>query len=299
LITSSSGWLCLTIVSFALVAAMAIAQGPTGNATGTLEIAKERFTLKHAFAVMEADPFSDGEKEKLVVLLSDVPVPAEMRKASNDWRSWVADQATAGSIHGLIVTINPETKVWDSGSVVTKQGFMFYTESVSGDEPRQLRFEPAGPIGAHAAGKVSMKQPMHGMSDDDGPWRVEAEWSADVVRRPGVTGVLTGAEARNSPQYKAARAFLEACRKKDVEGIRAAIDPKTRDAMMQMIAGPNKEETLTSFSRMAEEALTYTLTKITVRGDSAELDFKDPKPGSGSEQKLRVVLAGGEWKLAR
>ena len=50
---------------------------------------------------------------------------------------------------------------------------------------------------------------------------------------------------------------------------------------------------------MAEEALTYTLTKITIRGDSAELDFKDPKPGSGSEQKLRVVLAGGEWKLAR
>jgi hypothetical protein len=278
---------------------MAMAQGPTGNVTGTLEIAKERFTLKHAFAVMEGDPFSDGEKERLVVLLSDIPVPAEMRKASNDWRTWVADQAGAGSIHGLIVTINPETKVWDSGSVVTKQGLMFYTESVIGDEPRQLQFEPAGPIGARVAGKVSMKKPMHGMSDDDGPWRVEAEWSADVVRRPAVTGVLTGAEARNSPQYKAARAFLQACRKKDIEGIRAAIDPKTRDAMMQMFSGSNKEEALTAFSRMADDTLTYTLTKITVRGDSAELDFKNPKPDSGSSQKLRVVLVGGEWKMAR
>jgi hypothetical protein len=282
-----------------MAAAVAMAQGSPGSAIGTLEIAKERFTLKHAFAVMDGDPFSNGEKENLVVLLSDIPVPDELRKASNDWRSWVADQAAAGSIHGLILTINPETKVWDSGSVVTKQGFMFYTETVSGDVPRQLQFEPAGPIGARAAGKVSMKKPMHGMSDDDGPWRVEAQWNADVVRRSAVSGVLTGAEARNSAQYKAARAFLEACRKKDLEAIRAAVDPKTRDAMMQMFSGPAKEETLTAFSRMAEEALTFTLTKVTVRGDSAELDFKDPKPDSGSTQTLRVVLAGGEWKLAR
>jgi hypothetical protein len=275
-----------------------MAQGSAGSVTGTLEIAKERFPLKHVFAVMDGDPFSDGEKENLVVLLSDVPVPAELRKASNDWRTWVGEQAGAGAIHGLIVTINPETKVWDSGSVLTRQGFMFYTETVTGGEPRQLQFEPSGPIGARAAGKLTMKKPMHGMSDDDGPWRVEAEWSADVVRRPAVTGVLTGAEARNSAQYKAARAFLEACHKKDLEAIRAAVDPKTRDAMMQMFSGPAKEETLTAFSQMANDALTYTLTKITVRGDSAELDFKDPKD-SGSSQKLRVVLAGGEWKLAR
>jgi hypothetical protein len=275
-----------------------MAQGSGSSATGALEIAKQRFPLKYAFAVMEGDPFSGGEKENLVVLLSDTPLPDPLRKASNDWRIWVSEQAGAGSIHGLILTINPETKVWDAGSVLTKQGLMFYTESVSGDEPRQLHFEPAGTIGARAAGKVSMKKPMHGMSDDDGPWRVEAEWSADVVRRPGVTGVLTGAEAHNSPQYKAARAFLDACHKKDVEAIRAAVDPKGRDEMMQMFSGPNKEETLAAFSHMANDALNYTLTKITVRGDSAELDFKDPKD-SGNSQTLRVVLAGGEWRLAR
>jgi hypothetical protein len=296
---SSSGWCFLAVVSFALSAAVVMAQGAAGAATGTLEVAKSRYPLKYAFAVMDKDPFSDGEKENLVVLLSDTPVPDALRKASNDWRIWVADQSAAGNIHGLILTINPETKVWDAGSVLTKQGLMFYTETVTGDETRQLQFEPAGPIGARVAGKVSMKKPMHGISDDDGPWLVEAEWSADVVRRPGVTGVLTGAEARNSPQYKAARAFLEACRKKDLEAIGAAVDPKTRDGMMQMFSGPNQEDTLTAFSHMANDALTYTLTKITVRGDSAELDFKDPKPDSGSAQTLRVVLAGGEWKIAR
>jgi len=68
---------------------------------------------------------------------------------------------------------------------------MFYTESVYGDEPRKLQFAPSGSIGARAAGKLSMKEPLPGMSDEDGPWRVETDWSADVVRRPAVTGVLT------------------------------------------------------------------------------------------------------------
>jgi hypothetical protein len=107
---SSSGWFCLTVVSFALVAAMAMTQGATGSATGTPEIAKERFSLKHAFAVMERDPFSEGEKENLVVLLSDVAVPDAMRRPPNDWRIWVSDQAGAGAIHGLIVTISPRRK---------------------------------------------------------------------------------------------------------------------------------------------------------------------------------------------
>ena len=84
--------------------------GATGSATGTLEIAKERFSLKHAFAVMEGDPLSDCEKENLVVLLSDVAVPDAMRRPPNDWRIWVSDQAGAGAIHGLIVTLSPRRK---------------------------------------------------------------------------------------------------------------------------------------------------------------------------------------------
>lgn len=296
---SSLGWGCLAIVSFTLVAAVAAAQGTAGSVTGTLEVAKERFPLQHVFAVMEADPFSNGEKENLVVLLSDVAVPDEMRQASNDWRGWVSEKAQAGAIHGLILTIHPDTAVWDSGNVITRRGLMFYTESVFGSEPRNLLFKATGPIGDRVAGTLSMKEPMHGMSDDDGPWRVEAELSAAVVRRPAVTAVLTGAEARNSPQYKAATAFLEACRKKDLEAIRAAIDPKTRDAMMQMFSGPNKEDALNSFAEMANDTLTYNLTKITIRGASAEVEFKNPKPDSGSSQTLRVVLAAGEWKMAR
>jgi hypothetical protein len=294
---STTPW--ITLLFLLPIAAAAWGQGSGDTVAGTLQVAKERFDLKHAFAVMEEDPFSGGEKEKLTILLSDAAVPQEMRKASNEWRIWAGEQAAAGAVHGLVITIDPETKIWDSGHVLTKGGFMFYTESISGDTPRNLRFEVSGSLGDRAAGKVSMKEPMTGMSDQDGPWRIEAQFSSAVVRRPVVTAMLTGPAALNSPQYKAAMAFLQACRKKDVDAIRAAIDPRARDAMMQMFSGANKDEGLNMFAQMATDTLTFNLTKITVRGDSADLEFKSPNPDSGSSQSLHVVQSGGEWKIAR
>lgn len=293
------GWSYLLVVSLVIPAVVASAQGSGQSVTGTLQIAKERFVLKHVFAVMEEDPFSDGKKENVIVLLSDVPVPDEMRKASNEWRIWAGQSAADGAVHGLILSIDPATKVWDSGHVLTKGGFMFYTESVTGGATRNLQFEPSGALGDHVAGKLSMKEPMTGMSDDDGPWRVEAQFSSGVVRRPAVTAVLTGPSAVNSPQYKVIKAYLEACRKKDVEAIRAVIDPRSREAMTQMFSGPDKEEALNMFAQMAAEALTFDLTKITVRGDAADVEFKSTKPDSSSSQILRVVQSGGEWKISR
>jgi hypothetical protein len=109
--------------------------------------------------------------------------------------------------------------------------------------------------------------------------------------------VLSGAAALNSPQYKAVLAFLEACRKKDVDAIRNSMDPKSRDTLAEMLAG-NREEALNMFAQMAAETAALKLSKVTIRGDSAELDFVGSKP-SESQQSLRVVLAGGEWKLAQ
>ncbi len=293
---SSIGFL---VASLTVLAVVSVAQTAGDSATGSLQVAKERFTLKHSFAVMEADPFSNGEKENVVVVLTDAPIPHEMRKASGDWRLWLSEQAASGAIHGLVLTINPETKIWDAGHLLTKGGFMFYTESISGDVARNLNFAPSGAIGDHIAGKVSMKEPMHGMSDDDGPWQVDAQFSSSVVKRAAVTGTLTGADAVNSPQNKAVRAFLEACRKKDLTAISAVINPKDREDMMKMFSGPQKDEMLEGFAQMAESTLAYTLTKVTIRGEEAELEFKDPKPDAGSSTTLRVVLVGGEWKMAR
>ena len=273
--------------------------GSGNSASGTLQVGAERIALKHVFAVLEADMLAGGDKEKLTVLLSDLPVPDELRKATDDWRYWAEGQARAGALRGVIVTIDPATGTWNRGDVLTRQGLMFYTQTVSSRGASSFCFEPAAPLGEQVAGKVWMTEPMSGVFEDEGPWRLEAGFSAAVLRRAAVTGVLTGAEAQSSPQYKAVTAFLAACQKKDLDAIRNSVDPSSMEALAQMIGGSGEEEALNMLAAMAAESLTLELTQVTIRGDSAEVELADTKPDSETRQVLRVVPSGGEWKLAQ
>jgi hypothetical protein len=272
--------------------------GSGNSASGTLQVGAERVALKHVFAVLEADMLAGGDKEKLTVLLSDLPVPDELRKATDDWRYWAEKQARAGALHGVIVTIDPATAAWNRGDVLTRQGLMFYTETVTSRGTSSFCFEPAAPLGEQVAGKVWMTEPMSGVFEEEGPWRVEAEFRTQVLRRAAVTAVLTGAEAQSSPQYKAVTTFLEACRKKDLDAIRNSVDPNSSEALEQMIAG-GEEEAIEILAAMAAESLTLELIQVTVRGDSAEVELADTKPDSETRQVLRVVPSDGEWKLAQ
>ena len=53
-----------------------------------------------------------GDKERIAVLLSDESVPEDLRKASDDWRWWAQEQARAGTLHGVVVVIDPATLRW-------------------------------------------------------------------------------------------------------------------------------------------------------------------------------------------
>ena len=291
-------WLsiCIGFATIGLMLGGSFASGAADSASGALQIGAERFALKCVFAVMEQDGVAVG-KEKLTVFLSDLPVPDELRKASDDWVYWADQQARAGALHGVTLAIDPASGVWNGGRVLTRQGLEFYSETVSSPELSDLRFTPAGPLGDQVAGKVSMKKPMPSAHDDAG-WRVEAEFRSAVIRRPAVSGVLTGAAALNSPPYKAVLAFLDACRKKDIDAIRNAMDPQSRETLAQMIAG-NREEALNMFAQMAAETAALKLSKVTIRGDSAQLEFGDGKPGSEPRESLSVALSNGEWKLAQ
>jgi hypothetical protein len=270
---------------------ISIAGAAAENASGTLQIGEKRFTLRHAFAAVEQDG-------AIAVFLSDLPVLDDLRKASDDWRYWARKQAQAGALHGVIVTIDPATSVWSGGQLLTSRGFMFYSETVSSPEMASLRFVPAGPLGDQVAGKVSMTAPMSDLQDEDGRWRVKAEFRSNVVRRPASSAVLTGPEAGNSPQYQAVLAFLNACQKKDLDAIRNSMSPESRETLAEMIAG-SQEETLTMFAGMAAETANLKLSRVTVRGDSAEIEVVDPQRGPEPRQTLGVALSSGEWKLAQ
>jgi len=291
----------LVLIGFAtlgLLLGVSVAGGASDGASGTLQVGAERFALTHAFAVIEPNEMAHGKKAELKVLLSDMPVPDDLRKASDGWLYWADKQARGGALHGVVLSIDPASGVWSGGQLLTPQGAEFYSESVSSPDLSDLRFVPAGPIGDQVTGKVSMKATMKGAHDETGAWRVEAEFHAAVIRPAAVSGVLTGAAAQNSPQYKAVLAFLDASRKKDADAIINSVDPQSRESMAEMFKG-NKAEALNMFASMAAEAAALKLNKVTVRGDSAEIDFGDGKPGSEAKQSLRVVLVKGEWKLAQ
>lgn len=288
--------MCIGLAAIGLVAGVSVASGAADSVSGTLQVGAERFALKFVFAVMEQDGVA-ADKEKLTVFLSDLPVPDELRKATDDWVQWADQQARAGALHGVALAIDPATGVWSGGRMLTREGLEFYSETVSSPELSDLHFAPAGPLGDQVAGKVSMKKPMSGAHDEAGAWRLEAEFRSAVTRRPAVSGVLTGAAALNSPQYKAVLAFLDACRKKDPDAIRNAMDPNSREMLAQMMAG-NKVEALNMFAQEAAETAALKLVRVTIRGDSAELEFGDGKPGSKPKESLTVALSGGEWKIA-
>ena len=289
---------CIGFATISLLLGVSAAGAMADNASGVLQIGEKRFALKHVFAVMEQDAAAAGGKETLTVLLSDLPAPDDLRKASNDWLYWAERQARAGALHGVIVSIDPATALWNRGQLLTSRGLVFYTETVSSPEASDFRFAPAGPIGDQVAGKVSMKAPMSGVQEEDGPWRVEAEFRSAVIRPAAVSGVLTGSAAQSSPQYKAVLDFLDACRKKDAGAILNSMDPQSRKTLAEMIAS-SKEETLNMFAGMAAATAKLKLSTVSVRGDSAEVQFVDPQRGSEPAQSLTVVLANGEWKLAQ
>jgi ketosteroid isomerase-like protein len=296
----------MTVICELLGAAVALSVFPLvmmaeeeeGAASGWIEVKGQRVALKHAFAAMSEDVLERG-KEKIEVLLSDKPVPMELRKGTDAWSSWAGDAAQKGELHGIILYINPDTKVWSRGQRLSRNGMEFYSQSVSSPELSDLVFAPASAGPGEIAGKVSMKQAMQGVDESGGPWRVEVEFRTRVVARPAVTGSFTGAAARDSAPYKAVQAHLLACQKRDLEGIRKTMSPDSQKMLAMFEAAQGKNAVLDMFTEEAAGTLKLKLTRVTVRGDTAEVVLSGDGKESGSEQVMRLMLDNGAWKIGQ
>jgi hypothetical protein len=258
-----------------------------GSASGWIEVKGRRVALKYAFAAMSVDVLEKG-KEKIEVLLSDKPVPVELRRAPSAWSFWAGDQAHKGELHGIIVYINPDTKVWSRGQRLSQHGMEFYSQSGSSPELNDLVFAPASAGSGEIAGEVSMKREMRGVDESGGPWRVEAEFRTPVAARPAVTGSFTGAAARESAVYRAVQAHLAACRKRDLEAIRKTMNSKAQKTPAQFEAAQGQKAVLDMFVKEAAGALKMKLTRVTVRGDTAEVVFSGWKTASGRSGSRRI-----------
>ncbi len=277
---------------------MAMALAADSSVSGWIEAKGKRVSLKYAFAALSEDVAEGEGKEKIEVLLSDKPVPPELRKATDAWSFWAGDQAQQGEMHGIILYIDPETKVWGRGQRLSPNGLEFYSQFSSSPESRDLIFQPAPAAAGEIAGKVLMREPMRGVDEDEGPWRVEAEFRVSIVMRPAISATLTGVEALNSPQYKAVQEHLRACKAKDLEAIRKALNSNSQALLAKYEAMQGKEAVLAMFAEEAADISKAKLTNIIVRGGTAELNFAGGSDSS-VKQTLYVVFENGVWKYGQ
>jgi hypothetical protein len=144
-----------------------------------------------------------------------------------------------------------------------------------------------------------MNKAMRAVDEEEGPWSVAAEFRAPIVLRPAITATYTGAEALNSGPYKAVQAYLEACRKNDLEAIRNTLNSNAQQLPAKYEAAQGKQAVLKIFTEEAAETAKMKLSKAIVRGDSAELIFSSGSGDSRLTQTLRTVLEDGVWKYGQ
>ncbi len=273
-----SAWFATAfVVGLSMVAPPVAASEGTVN--GWLEIKGDRIPLTNVFAVMEPRRLDSAEKEDVVILLTDEPVPEDLRHAGGGFRHWAGEQAHAGQLNGIIVVIDPETNVWSSGQRFSKGfGTISYSHSSSSSEGRLLHFDRAESGPNEIAGKLWMREPMSGAGKSDGPWQLQAELRTAVARQEPVTAKLTGAEAFKSPQYKTVSAFLQACKRKDLAQIRKTMDPASQATLDQMVAEQGRAGALEMLAGMAAESLKMKQVEVLVRGSKAEVKLMKVAP---------------------
>jgi hypothetical protein len=288
----------LAAASISVSMGMAVAAEPT--VAGWLEVRGQRVALTHICAISETDRIEKGGREIVAVLLSTQPVPPGMRKPGMDIAMWAGEEARAGRINGIVLMIDPKTNIWSRGQRLSKEyGLTFYSHTSTSSEGRVLRFEPAPSGPAELAGKVSMSEPMRGMDENDGPWRLEAEFRTPVVQQEAITGRITGAGALNSPQYKAVMAFNQACKRKDLDAVRNSMDADSQAMLAKMVEQLGRLEALKMLAAMAEEAMTLKTVEVTARGSKAEVKLMNNTGGERNETVMTVALENGVWKMSR
>lgn len=256
------------------------------SVSGWLEVKGQRVKLTCVFAAMAEDTLEGPDSERIEVLLSDKPVPQELRKATEAWSFWAGDQAQKGELRGIILYIDPEKKAWTRGQRLSANGMEFYSHP-----PEDLIFTAATGGAGEVAGKVSMPRALRAVDESSGPWRVEAEFRAAVLARPAITATYTGADAVNSGPYKAVQSYLRACQKKNLEAIRQTLNRNARQLLAKYEASQGKQAVLDMFVAEAAGTAKLKLTKVVVRADTAEVIFGGP----GESLTMRAVLENGVW----
>lgn len=262
-------FLMVIVVTVGTAFAQAIPPGKTAH--GTLEVAGKGSPLEYAYAVPQRN-------DEMLVILSDQPLADKELKDVFER----IHRAEAGEIHIVEVTLDATKKPIS----VSVRHNAFTTRGGGGST--EDRYEEETSDKSTVAGRVYRVSP----GEFDGvTFTYDATFTALIWKESAPT--YSGAAAKNSPQAKAALAFLKAGRAGDVAGIKKTIVAGS----IADLEGPMGKD-LVEMMKLGSDPAKAKITRVDVNGTSAEVTLEQGTKESMETTTIKLILENGQWKVS-
>jgi hypothetical protein len=267
--------LILALALFQIAAAPLL--GEEGTASGKLIVGGKTTPLTHAYALARKDTFHPAQ-ERIFIILSDVPVPAETL-----WDDFPGVKlAAAGQLHAVEVEVSADKSI--SSSAVVHQAF---ADSQSFQGTPAPAFEAKTFSAATVEGKLTSNK-----QDDPKATKIEytATFRAPILHRPAPTA--TGAAVAQTAPGKVVLAFLKAA----AAGDKAALRKLMTADYGKPLDGPNGKAILDNWTANPLDPAKTPFGTAYITGNSAEVVMVDKSTGAMTA-KFNLSLVAGEWKI--
>lgn len=273
---------------------------PTPQCEGSLMVEGKTFALTHVAAFKHDNVEGIYDNAKAVkILLADVDIPPGT--LASTFRA--AEMVRQGKLHGVMLEVDPAKSGGHSGRILHTFASdtvptVFFTVLNRDDH----RFTNLKLSGDWLSGTVRMTKPAEhsGFKTDDKPitYQYQATFQVRVETPPPVTATLTGAQARNSPQVKAAMEYYAAGKRGDMATLRRLAPPEMLLRFDDMKKQLGEEQAMKQFREFwkqspAPEAYRKQISKVVVRGNQASVIIKE----QGGASWLKLTRQNGVWKL--
>ncbi len=261
----------------------ALAAMKPGAATGSFKVNDQETKFQHAYAVGRKE--FPGDPEKIVLVLSDAPIPEEVLLGGFGMQKLGAE----GTVHAVEVELDKDHE--PHGGQLYHKGFYKPEDegkSMSISVSGMHNFVPDVFDANNVSGKLFMKEPSDFM---DVVYYYTATFRAAVLRKPPPT--YEGAKAALSDPGKVATSFLSAARLGNKLALKKVVTPQ----MATQLDGP--EGTMILKMAKASFPLGMKVVEVTEKGDAAEVIAMKRSKSGRETIKLHVIKIDGQWKVGR
>lgn len=264
----------------------ASAAGPVeGTVTGQLTVGTTTTPLAHVYARVDRG-LTCRPDGCLVVFLSDVPLPAE------EFLEQFPGYRLAAKMKAHVLTVKFTPKGEKRPGAILHEAFV---SSDSFQDSGESVFRAKTFDGKVIEGTLTADNPAEPKTPEfDGVVRRQytASFRVSLWQRPAPT--LTGAAAAQSPQGKAALAFLEALNSGDKAAAKKAMTPDAEAA--KALDGPQAADVLKMLGSINPKPAAAKVESVTVLGNGAEVTVTGPKTADdATSHTIFLSLVNGQW----